>query len=256
MTSAACFRLLTFLVLALVGLGCGEVTPNTTTILPTPSEVLQPKPPEAASSEAAKPDAAESPHPTTTDQHAAEPGAIKPIDLAALPADTDASAPAVRVAEPSITLIPVKFDEFRARITANPTKAKFTLVDAWATYCPPCKENFPHLVEMHHKYGDRGLRVISVSLDDPSVPEDIQEAEKFLHEKKAVITNFLIDEEAGVAFDKFDINAIPAVFLYGPDGKEIKRFTLDDPDNQFTYEQVEKVVRDLLDGKPLPKEPN
>ena len=49
------------------------------------------------------------------------------------------------------------------------------------------------------------------------------------------------------------MSAIPAVFLFGPDGKEVKRFTMDDPNNQFTYEQVEKDVAALLDGKPIPK---
>ena len=62
-------------------------------------------------------------------------------------------------------LVPVKFDEMLARIAAN-KKAKLTLVDAWATWCGPCKENFPHVVEMHEKYAGKGLAVVSLSLDD------------------------------------------------------------------------------------------
>ena len=50
-------------------------------------------------------------------------------------------------------------------------------------------------------------------------------------------------------FEKLKINAIPAVFVFGPDGKEVKRFTMDDPNNQFTYDEVEKAVVALLDGK-------
>ena len=61
-----------------------------------------------------------------------------------------------------------------------------------------------------------------------------------------MFTNYLLDEEAGVGYEKLNINAIPAVFLFGPDGKELKRFTLDDPDKQFTYEQVEQAVQELL----------
>ena len=74
----------------------------------------------------------------------------------------------------------------------------------------------------------------------------LADAEKFLREKKATFTNVLLKEEYGVGFDKLDISAIPAVFLFGPDGKEIKRFTMEDVDNQFTYEQVEKDVRQRL----------
>ena len=74
------------------------------------------------------------------------------------------------------------------------------------------------------------------------------EAEKFLKQKKAVFTNVLLDESFGGGFEKLNINAIPAVFVYGPDGKEVKRFTMDDPNNQFTYEEVEKAIVALLDA--------
>jgi thiol-disulfide isomerase/thioredoxin len=148
-----------------------------------------------------------------------------------------------------VTLTPVKWTEFRSRLAANPSKAKYTLVDVWATNCGPCRENFPHLVEMHHKYAARGLAVASLSLDDVSDPKALTEAKRFLKEKKAVFTNYLMDEEFGVGFERLEINAIPAVFLFGPDGKEVKRFTLDDASNQFTYEMVEKEVARLLDVK-------
>ena len=54
--------------------------------------------------------------------------------------------------------------------------------------------------------------------------------------------------------EKLNISAIPAVFIFGPDGKELKRFTLDDPNHLFTYDEVEKTVVALLEGKPLPSE--
>ena len=151
-------------------------------------------------------------------------------------------------ASPStIKLEPLKWTEFKQRIASN-KHARYTLVDAWATTCGPCKENFPHLVEMHHKYGAKGLAVVSLSLDDPTDAKAVAAAESFLKEKKAVITNVLLNEDYGDGFDKLAISAIPAVFLFGPDGKELKRFTMDDPNNQFTYEQVEKEVRSLIEG--------
>ena len=63
-----------------------------------------------------------------------------------------------------------------------------------------------------------------------------------------MFTNVLLNEDYGDGFDKLAISAIPAVFLFGPDGKELKSFTMDDPNNQFTYEQVEKEVRSLIEG--------
>ena len=105
---------------------------------------------------------------------------------------------------------------------------------------------------MHRKYGPKGLAVISLSMDDPTDTKAVAAAKAFLEEKKAAFTNVLLNEDYGDGFDKLRISAIPAVFLFGPDGKEVKRFTMDDPDRQFTYEDVEATVVALLEGKPLP----
>jgi thiol-disulfide isomerase/thioredoxin len=149
---------------------------------------------------------------------------------------------------PVVRLERLKWDKFKERLAAVKS-SKFTLVDAWATTCGPCKENFPHLIEMHRKYAGQGLNVVSLTLDDPTDEKAVAAAEKFLKEKAAVFTNVLLDENFGDGFDRLDINAIPAVFLYGPDGKELKRFTMDDPDHQFTYDEVEKEVVARLESK-------
>ncbi len=150
--------------------------------------------------------------------------------------------------DPEIKLTPIKFDDFLKTIK-DKNKDKYTVVDIWATWCGPCKENFPHLVEMHKKYAGKGLAAVSLSLDDPTKPKALAEALAFLKEKKAEFANFVLDEEQADAFDKLNVNAIPAVLLFGPDGKELKRFTLDDPNHQFTYEDVEKEISKLLEKK-------
>lgn len=149
----------------------------------------------------------------------------------------------------AVTLTPLKYDAFKARLAqAGSQKYRYTIVDAWSTTCGPCKENFPHLVEMHRKYAGKGLQVVSLSLDDVSDPKALAAARKFLAEKQAAFLNVLLDEEFGVGFEKLDINAIPAVFVYGPDGALVKKYTMDDPNHQFTYAQVEKDVIALLDA--------
>ena len=151
-------------------------------------------------------------------------------------------------ADGDVSFVQVKYDDMLARIAAN-KGAKITIVDAWATWCGPCKENFPHVVEMHKKYADKGLAVVSLSLDDPDQPKKIAEAAAFLKEKGATFPNYYLSESTEAAFEKLNINGIPAVFLYGPDGKEVKRFTLEDPDKPFTYEQVEATIKEKLGVK-------
>ena len=147
-----------------------------------------------------------------------------------------------------VKLVRLSWKQFQQRLASDKT-IKYTLVDAWSSTCGPCKENFPHVLAMHRKFGKKGLAVVSLSLDDPTNKHAVAEAEKFLKEKNSVVTNILLDDESGDGYEKLNISAIPAVFLYGPDGKEVKRFTMDDPNNQFTYDEVEKAVGALLDGK-------
>jgi thiol-disulfide isomerase/thioredoxin len=170
--------------------------------------------------------------------------AVAPAALALAAAPDTSSSDVVR-------LEPMKYDAFRAHLArAGASNFKYTLVDAWASNCAPCKENFPHLIEMHHKYAPKGLQVISLSLDDTSDTKAVDSAKAFLRDKKATFLNVLLDEDFGVGYEKLEINAIPAVFLFGPDGKLVKKFTLDDPNHQFTYAQVEKEVDALLGAKP------
>jgi thiol-disulfide isomerase/thioredoxin len=251
-TRLARFGSLALLALAPIGLGLGCSETTTTSVNPTPPAVLAPTAPDEAPTAPAPKDAgaaaggaadaSSGPAPSATT-------AITPVDLAALdPAPETAPAPS---APDGVTLTPVKYDELLSRIASNKA-AKFTLVDVWATWCPPCLENFPHVVAMHDQYADQGLAVASLSFDDTTDPNAMKKARAFLQDKKAVFPNYVLDEPTDVAFEKFDMTTIPAVFLFGPDGKVITRYTWDDPNKQFTYEQVERDVVAMLQGKPAP----
>lgn len=177
-----------------------------------------------------------------------------------LEADPAMEAPAEPAPEPEpvtaepvsgIEMSPVSFEELKKEIAAG--DAKLTLVDCWATWCGPCKENFPHVLEMHEKFGDKGLKVASLSFDKGTGDADfdakqVAAAHSFLGEIQAGgITNYVLDvENIGDAFEAFDITTIPAVFVYDAEGNEVKRYTWDDPNNQFTYEQVEEEVSEML----------
>jgi thiol-disulfide isomerase/thioredoxin len=222
-------RLLAVLTAAALA-GCADgVSTQTTSVPSTPADVVEATPAPGASAPAAS-SSAPAPPPTDPDPAPAAPAAAE------APASAD------------VTLKRLTWDQFRTQVATNPN-AKYTMVDAWATWCGPCKENFPHLVEMHKKFADKGLAVASLSFDDREDADAVAEAEKFLREQGATFTNVLLDEDFGVGNEKLDINGIPAVFLYGPDGKEVRRYTGDDPNNQFTYEQVEKDVAAMLEAQ-------
>lgn len=49
-------------------------------------------------------------------------------------------------------------------------RGKVVLLDFWATWCVPCRAETPRFVELQQKYGDRGLQIIGISMDDSPDP--------------------------------------------------------------------------------------
>lgn len=135
----------------------------------------------------------------------------------------------------------VKYEELAAAIKA--LRGKVVVVDIWADYCLPCKKAFPHLVEMHRKYAGQGLVCVSVSVDEP---EKRAKALAFLQKQGATFANYLLTEEVEVWQQRWKVKAPPIVFVFSRDGRRAAKFDHDDPDKNFTYDEVENLVKQLL----------
>ena len=138
----------------------------------------------------------------------------------------------------------VSFDEWDA-IMEN-QRGNITVVDFWASWCTPCIERFPHMVEMHHEYRDKGVRFISLNLDEQGDTESIDWCNLFLATTKAVFANYHMDENMSEAFERLDLLSLPAVRIYATDGAEAYRLSGDNPYKQFTEKDVEQAVLELL----------
>jgi len=88
---------------------------------------------------------------------------------------------------------------------------KVVLLDFWATWCYPCRQEIPHFVEMQEKYKDRGLQVIGVSMDDS--PEPVPAfMEQFHMNYPVVMGNAKIGELYG------GLLGLPITFVLDRDG--------------------------------------
>lgn len=80
------------------------------------------------------------------------------------------SPPGSRTAElapaPDFSLV----DLAGKKLSLSDYRGQVVLLDFWATWCDPCKEEIPHFVELQDRYGSRGLQVIGVSMDDDQEP--------------------------------------------------------------------------------------
>ena len=108
-----------------------------------------------------------------------------------------------------------KFDQLVAE-----RRGQVVLVDFWATWCLPCVQQFAHTVGQAEKNRDRGLAVVSVSMNDPTERDAI---EAFLQRQKAGdVVNLVSEYGAGPqSMDQFDIagGALPCYKLYDRAGK-------------------------------------
>lgn len=120
---------------------------------------------------------------------------------------------------------------------------KVVLVDYWATWCLSCVELFSHTVELHEKYGPKGLVVISVSLDDS---DNRNAALDFLEEHEAVFDNFISVYGAGTeSLEKFDLpGPLPQLQIFDREGKLRKSFP--QPQSSIEKGDVDKAVRKWL----------
>jgi thiol-disulfide isomerase/thioredoxin len=94
------------------------------------------------------------------------------------------------------------------------------LVNFWATWCDPCRDEFPDLVKIDGDYRPKGLDFIAITLDDP---KDINtEVPKFLRRMRAKMPVYLLNvsdpEPAINAVDSGWSGALPATFLYNAKG--------------------------------------
>jgi len=97
------------------------------------------------------------------------------------------------------------------------------LVNYWATWCDPCRDEFPDLVKIDRDYRAKGLDFIAISLDDLV---DIKTAvPKFLLAMNAKMPVYLLNvadpEPAINMVDKDWSGAMPATFLYDNNGKVV-----------------------------------
>ena len=95
-------------------------------------------------------------------------------------------------------------------------RGKVVVLDFWASWCVPCRRSFPWMNEMQEKYGDDGLVIIAVNLDN-----ETSDAEKFLQKYPA---------EFSISYDhdrqlvhQYAVEAMPSSFLIARDGSTIER---------------------------------
>ena len=113
------------------------------------------------------------------------------------------------------------------------------VLDFYATWCPPCREETPHLVALQRRYGPQGLHVIGLNVGGP---EDRNKVPEYVEEFKIQYTLGFPDPQLTSIYLSDD-DRIPQAFIFDRKGRLLKRFI--SYDNTMPAE-MERIVQTAL----------
>ena len=121
-------------------------------------------------------------------------------------------------------------------------RGKPVLVNFWATWCEPCRDEYPMLNELAKQYAPQGLKVIGVSMDDDG---DLILMRRFLARYKPVFPNYRKNAGSEAAFREAVLpgwtGSLPVTIFYGRDGQQAGHVL-----GEGTREKYEAAIRSLL----------
>ncbi|MDP9337770.1 MAG: TlpA family protein disulfide reductase [Acidobacteriota bacterium] len=120
-------------------------------------------------------------------------------------------------------------------------RGKPLVVTFWATWCEPCRDEYPMLNQLAKEYAPKGLHVVGVNLDDDG---DKILMRRFMARYKPVFPNFRKKKGGEADFVQSVMpgwnGAIPASFFYAKDGRQIGHLLGEN--NRDTYEAAIRMV--------------
>ena len=114
-----------------------------------------------------------------------------------------------------------------AAFNVNDYKGRVLVLDFWATWCGPCKMSIPHLIELQEEYGDQGLTVFGITVDD--------NPDKDVPPYAAEVGMNYVNVRADGVF------ALPTLVIYDRDGNQVMKRP-----GYIGKDQLEEIIKPLL----------
>ena len=98
------------------------------------------------------------------------------------------------------------------KVSQDNYRGQVLILDFFATWCQPCRQSIPHLVEMNRKYGRQGLQILGLSVDE----DGERTVKTFTDEFRVIYPVALAGDTTTVAFG---VRSVPIMYLVDKKGK-------------------------------------
>lgn len=132
-------------------------------------------------------------------------------------AEAKAKAAEEEAAKKAVAEVPTLFKEFKPfdfkftlpdlmdkKVSLADYKGKVVIVDIWGTWCPPCKKEIPHFIDLHKEYKDKGLEIVGINYEDGEPAEVKKVIADFNKENKVPYTCVIGDEKTQMQVPEFE----------------------------------------------------
>jgi len=127
-------------------------------------------------------------------------------------------------------------DQNGKKVDLEELRGKVVLVDFWASWCAPCKQEMPVLESLHKKYAEQGLVIVGVNIDNSS-----KKMNSFL---KGSPVGFRIVHDPKISIaQRYEPSTMPSSYFIGRDGK--LRY-VHEGFRKKDAEEIEKRIKALL----------
>lgn len=112
------------------------------------------------------------------------------------------------------------------------------VLNTWASWCEPCREEMPALMQLQNDYHGQGLSVLTVNMQ--KTERTLQDAAEFIEEMNITLPVFF--DEDGFVYDQYQLPGLPVTYIINRDGVIEERIP-----GEVTYEGLEELILPLLD---------